>query len=77
MKSELKPCPFCGGESILTENTICMGHGSYAEEYFVKCKTCRARGSANIDYNLTTEQCKDLAKEAWNRRVDNDRREAD
>ncbi len=68
MRSELKPCPFCGGEAILTEEKICLGHGEYPEEYFVKCKTCRARGSAKIAYGLTTEQCKDLAKECWNRR---------
>ena len=37
MSSELKPCPFCGGEAYLSEQ-----YGTC----FVRCKECGAMGGA-------------------------------
>lgn len=58
--TELKPCPFCGGEaSVLELNGFSMSR------YFVSCDTCSASG----DHRETEE----AAIEAWNRRVTDDR----
>lgn len=53
MNYELKPCPFCGGEAIVSgcDDTL----------WSVICKKC----AASIDYNETKQE----AIEAWNRRV--------
>lgn len=56
--TELKPCPFCGGK---------------AEWYyhspggFILCKKCKA--STDIFELHDEEICKEVAFEAWNRRV--------
>ena len=52
--SELKPCPFCGGEAELT--------GFEAPEYWVWCPNCKASTDAHT--------CKQPAIEAWNTRVE-------
>ena len=57
MTDKLKPCPFCGGISIL--NTLTSG-----KTVFAVCMKCGVR---TLDYEY-----KDRAREAWNRRVDND-----
>mgnify|MGYP003303110148 CR=1 FL=1 len=59
--SELKPCPFCGGEAKW------YYHGT-TEGGFVLCTKCEA--STNIfDEQHNEEDCKAVAFEAWNRRV--------
>jgi len=57
--TELKPCPFCGGEAVY------IGTGNnYPKEYWrVMCKKCFASGI----YNET----KGRARQRWNRRVNN------
>lgn len=60
METELKPCPFCGGEADI---------GKYGEDvgitfYFICC-TC----GAELDRHTVTEKA---AIEAWNRRADDD-----
>lgn len=74
MMAEFLPCPFCGGEAILTEDKRCHGHGDFFVEYCVKCKNCGAKGSTKVVYDLTSEQCKALAKEHWNTRTPKERR---
>ena len=58
--SELKPCPFCGGEAkISAEN--------FGAKYFVRCiniKNCLVR-PFTISYSTEEE-----AVNAWNRRVE-------
>lgn len=54
---ELKPCPFCGSEHILTATQKPVGMG---ECFIVKCFDC----SAEIK-----RTAKRKAIEAWNRRV--------
>ena len=60
--SELKPCPFCGGESRLLHNAKrkIYGKDEYRIGVVACCNVCEARmfyGSEN------------LATEAWNRRA--------
>lgn len=60
MGDKLKPCPFCGGQAIVSEaHTV-------ADETlglcFVFCKSCRAETSL---YRIKQEAIK-----AWNRRVE-------
>ena len=55
--SELKPCPFCGGEAeILTAESM---HGGYLSG--IMCNDCRSRGDV---YDTEAE-----AIEAWNTRA--------
>lgn len=54
MDNKLKPCPFCGGEAILAENTN-------SEELLVECCNC---------YAHTGLYCSEQeAIDAWNNRV--------
>ena len=53
---ELKPCPFCGGEAEIFYSDVHMA-------FFVHCKHCIASIHPFPD--------KEVAIEAWNRRVDN------
>lgn len=56
-KSELLPCPFCGGEAeILTAESM---HGGYLSG--IMCNDCRSRGDV---YDTEAE-----AIEAWNTRA--------
>lgn len=52
--SELKPCPFCGGEAELT--------GFDAPEFWVWCPNCKASTDAHT--------CKGGAIDAWNTRAE-------
>lgn len=74
---KLKPCPFCGGVSELTDSNI---YGSPI--VFVRCAKCKARTTymwidhprmkaAGLDESTryTKEQAEAKAIEAWNRRV--------
>lgn len=61
MMSELKPCPFCGGEGCLQEH-IFVG---YTNTYGVVCLDCCAE---TRQFFRTREE----AIEAWNRRTDAD-----
>ena len=58
-KTELKPCPFCGGEAEL------QPEGLTACGYWVKCSEC------GIEQSETCEFAED-AIEVWNRRVHDD-----
>lgn len=58
---KLKPCPFCGGKAEFY--ATCMDYA------YVKCRECGARtGNIELSYEYAT---KDVAIEAWNRRVTN------
>lgn len=58
MQNELKPCPFCGGESV-------MQNGTAKEEYKVCCSNPLCVGSYMYKWHPT----KEAATEAWNRRA--------
>jgi hypothetical protein len=70
--SELRPCPFCGGEAKLWNNSQyepCLDEGgayvdifiSSADTFGVECTKCCCQ---NIGYNTEQE-----AIETWNRRA--------
>ena len=59
MMTELKPCPFCGGEAFVHKFTIEGTDGFFIS---VMCRVC---------YAQTGNQTKEAhAIEAWNRRAD-------
>lgn len=59
--TELKPCPFCGGEAeVLHYETFTINFSS-VYKYYVSCKKC----NANTDLKASIE---DVIK-AWNRRI--------
>ena len=75
--TELKPCPFCGGEAKLRE---CIRELPFSEEiyiFFVCCPTCGCSpfhfSEANIYFKVDFEErkakLKNQAVEAWNRRA--------
>ena len=65
--NELKPCPFCGGEAVLRNETEMVGFGSCDDIYFVKCVICEAQGSKFGVW--AGKNRKEKAIEAWNRRA--------
>ena len=60
---ELKPCPFCGNEIIAYRGTYVWGL------WYVGCERCGV--------NFPAFPTRERAFEAWNRRADNEQREAD
>lgn len=71
--TELKPCPFCGGEAMLSDVDD-------RDDPFVivLCGKCGIRTPMLHYYDpLNGTSCLDLAKtrvlEKWNRRINNDR----
>ena len=66
-QTELKTCPFCGGDAIFPKAKD--EFGKEIESTFVICTKC----------GVSTCWCtrRKKAAELWNRRVDDERREAD
>lgn len=60
--AELKPCPFCGGEAVVTKH-----HNGFTEWYLCSCPKCHI-SQAGSEYEFRFE-----AVEAWNRRVNDDK----
>jgi hypothetical protein len=62
--SELKPCPFCGGEAKLA--TKAMGHGALGA--FVYCEDCCCESKS---FPVRADWCaNEMAANAWNRRAE-------
>ena len=59
--TELKPCPFCGGEAIFCKDLDPFIDQEYA---FVKCSVC---GVSTPSFAMSGASVKDVAKH-WNRR---------
>lgn len=65
MNINIKPCPFCGGEAVLSNNKVVGGY----DYSFVQCKKC---GIHTKDYRVSTDYCSsERAINDWNRRVEN------
>ena len=60
--TELKPCPFCGGEAETKRHKFFVGSDTYG----VVCTKCEARTSQFFDTQAE-------AIEAWNRRADDEK----
>lgn len=56
--TNLKPCPFCGGEAIVLQND-----DGY---HYIGCKSAECRGY--VFYNYVYYFTKERASEAWNTR---------
>ena len=74
-KTELKPCPFCGGEAEICSAFENQFLGKY---WYVRCKICYSRGSGiyesgkELEPNQEYEAIRGAWKraiEVWNRRV--------
>jgi Lar family restriction alleviation protein len=62
--SELKPCPFCGGENIVMRD-VCglFGKSAHTRTYrYMQCRDCMSQTGFHGTKPKTIE--------AWNRRVD-------
>ena len=72
MSDEIRPCPFCGGDSF----TAWVRQGSkYTRLVYLECDLCGARTRARVYYS-TRDDMVDFDDpgtkaciEAWNRRV--------
>lgn len=60
---ELKPCPFCGSETIQFDTCGCY---SYFRDFVIYCTDC----DAIFTLDFANADQTDVA-EAWNRRVNN------
>lgn len=68
--TELKPCPFCGGEArtIKFKKDKKKVSGIYYEICFIKCERCTCTIS---QAGATRERAEENAINVWNRRINN------
>lgn len=62
--TELKPCPFCGGEAYIKEE--CDSFSCYS--YVARCKKCLVEVRTDLDMTKDVNYNKERAIEAWNKR---------
>ena len=69
--TELKPCPFCGGEPRLIVQNRTVIKGVVKRNCYVHCLNCDARGERFLEGETIEEHkaARYAAKAAWNRRV--------
>lgn len=65
--TELKPCPFCGGQAKKNSNNVNGGYGCNYTEFYVSCTSCRARGPSLNDYYGQKDFS--MVEDLWNNRV--------
>lgn len=70
---ELKPCPFCGGESVFCATSTCSGFIACVGE--CKIETCVFWD--NLLEHEVKKPWKEKAAQAWNRRAGGDDSAAD
>lgn len=78
-KTELKPCPFCGGEARLKQIVSSNGEGRFIEVWRVQCHDCDATfnryGFESIFYRndegefIFEKDGRAEAVEVWNKRA--------
>lgn len=69
MSSDLKPCPFCGGEAPMESGRYQMDDVMYSFAH-VECLSCGACGSGFTEAEKPVESVEALAADAWNRRAE-------
>ena len=69
MSSDLKLCPFCGGEAQMESGRYQMDDVMYSFAH-VECLSCGACGSGFTEAEKPVESVEALAADAWNRRVE-------
>ena len=71
---KIKPCPFCGDNSVpkvrRMDTAACKG----VIGVFIECRNCHARGPVFDDFHNREAKSplRDLALDAWNKRVKED-----
>lgn len=84
-ETELKPCPFCGGNDLTIKDNTNMAYGFDGYEIRCRCGCRFASGSVHDHYwqgkkycTPITENSKKIAYdkmiEDWNRRADNEKK---
>lgn len=70
--SDLKPCPFCGGEAIAKLSSAKWVDEAYRGKIFVVgCKECSCTTSPYLALNIIDRcEAKRQAIAAWNRRAE-------
>ena len=63
----LKPCPFCGGEAVLIPLSVCNGYVSCIGDCGIHTQKFWSESMSDSPEDRVS--WKDLATEAWNRRV--------
>ncbi len=58
--TELKPCPCCGGEAVISPHT--------SKGLYLRCKSCKLGYKQKV-LRLTLEWLEEKMIENWNRRV--------
>lgn len=80
-KTDLKPCPFCGGEAELLRTKCTAPYlDELVKEFSVMCRRCATRtasyvGKYDFDRNhilLCTKDGRKEAIDAWNRRANDE-----
>lgn len=68
--SELKKCPFCGGEAEFYRTPI-KSNGGWCDSVVVRCKECEARTNRVLYNSVKHPNDEEYmeAAEAWNRRA--------
>lgn len=65
MSIELKPCPFCGGEPIMSSYTYSLSGAGI--QYKVECERHNCPAQPTVDWHYWTAE---EAAEAWNTRAE-------
>lgn len=60
--TELKPCPFCGGEAELVKDKTTF---AFADTYFVRCDNIECGVQPQTKHRLTEQKARDF----WNWRA--------
>lgn len=78
-KTELKPCPFCGGDAEFETKSNLSSHSEVGFDFAVKCSDCGIElpGTYRITFILgmsgqlrTIVDEREKAMDEWNRRAD-------
>ena len=91
-QTELKPCPFCGNKARLEHSRVQLASSDYADicvSWKVVCTCCGvSKDGGTTFYQFKNDETLEIEQRAfengrasaiskWNRRADNEQREAD